>query len=152
MLLNLIVSILIYFSLFWWEKNFSIVSRLAISRPRSENPRWRIQWQVWNSVKEDSIKDLTKGYQSAPGIYSSGFPPYLEFCHLLENAWNFKKWEKTWHTQIWEKLEICKFSFSLFKTSFTKHFIHIFVIYTLSTQTLWYEAKLTLDSIAFTWK
>ncbi len=44
------------------------------------------------------------------------------------------------------------FQVSLYKMSFTKIIlIYIFVKSTLSTQTFWFEAKLTLDFIAFTW-
>ncbi len=92
----------------------------------------------------------------------TGFPPYLENLENLEfyyflfqawqkvvNTWNFnsKSLKKTWNLQI-----LC-FKFSLFKMSFIKIIlIYIFVLFTLSPQTFWFEAKLTLDFIAFTWK
>ncbi len=38
----------------------------------------------------------------------------------------------------------------LFEMLFTKKFIYIFVISTLSTQTLWFKDKLTWDFSAFT--
>ncbi len=54
-----------------------------------------------------------------------------------------KKGHPTWKT-------VSRFTFQ--DVIYKKTLIYIYVISKLSTQTLWFKAKMTLDFIAFTWK
>ncbi len=86
-------------------------------------------------------------YASHLNTYT-GFPPYLvnlEFCHFPFQAWKMpgicSKVVKTWNvnSKPWKNLQFANsmFQVSFFKMSFTKIIlIYIFVISTLSTQTL----------------
>ncbi len=80
---------------------------------------------------------------------------FVIFFSRPGKCWNlFKKWLKLGIlTQNLEKLEICKFYVSrftfqdvIYKNNFDLHLCHIYII-----QKKWFEAKLNLDFIVFTW-
>ncbi len=82
----------------------------------------------------------------------------LEFCHLLFQGWKMsgicsKSW-KTWNFNSKPGNKTCILEIWYFQIQFSrclyKKIIYIYVIYKLSTPTLWFETKLTWDFTAFT--
>ncbi len=118
---------------------------------------------LWRRVKKGSFESVLPRLQCIlyrvptlpgklwkPGILSFTFP-CLERAQKSGKTWKFNSKpgrKKTWILKIW----CFHINFSRCLCPKNHLYLIIYVISKLSIPMLWFEAKLTWDSIAFTWK